>query len=79
VIQGGSADVLKKKIVELHAERKHTGFLCRMTIHDEVVGDAGSPETLQRVLDILNVQSFPEFRVPIMWTGKAAPTWAGCK
>jgi hypothetical protein len=79
VVSGGAADVNKAKIVELHKERKRTGLLLRLTIHDEVVGDAQAPDTLAMVTEILNRQSFPEFVVPILWSGKEASTWAGAK
>jgi DNA polymerase I-like protein with 3'-5' exonuclease and polymerase domains len=79
VLQGTAADLMKMKMVELHRERKHTGFLMRMTVHDELAGDKQQPETLARVMDILNGQSYPELRVPILWEGKTGETWADCK
>jgi DNA polymerase I-like protein with 3'-5' exonuclease and polymerase domains len=78
VLQGTGADILKQKLVELHATRKTTGFLLRMTVHDEIGGDAQGDETLSKVTEILNRQSFP-LRVPILWDGKIGQTWADCK
>jgi DNA polymerase I-like protein with 3'-5' exonuclease and polymerase domains len=78
VIQGTAADIMKTKIVELHRERKHTGFLMRTTVHDEVNGDAPDLESARRVEEILNRQSFP-FRVPILWKVGTGPNWAEAK
>jgi DNA polymerase I-like protein with 3'-5' exonuclease and polymerase domains len=77
--QGTEGDIVKTKIVELHKARKHTGLLMRMTVHDEITGDAQQPETSARVHEILNHQSFPELRVPILWECKEGANWAECK
>jgi DNA polymerase-1 len=79
IIQGTAADYNKQKIVELHRHRKETGFLMRLTVHDEVQGDAQTPETAQRVSSILNVQSFPELKVPILWEVGTGKNWADAK
>lgn len=76
VIQGSAADALKVKLVELHRERKHTGLLMRQTVHDEVDGDALTPETASRVREILNRQSFPALKVPIVWEVGTGKNWA---
>jgi DNA polymerase I-like protein with 3'-5' exonuclease and polymerase domains len=79
VISGTAADINKQKLVELHRERKRTGFLMRMTVHDEVGGDAQTPETATMVSEILNRQSFPELKVPIRWSVKTGANWAEAK
>lgn len=79
VLQGTASDIMKRKLVELHRERKNTGFLLRMTVHDMVGGDAQEPDTLAKVNELLNMQSFPELRVPILWDCKQGPNWAECK
>lgn len=79
VLQGTAADIMKRKLVELHKARKHTGLLMRLTVHDAVCGDAQQPETLERLREILNAQSFPELKVPILWQCGTGPTWADCK
>jgi DNA polymerase I-like protein with 3'-5' exonuclease and polymerase domains len=78
IIQGNGADLLKMKLVELHRERKRTGFVMRMTVHDSVGGDATTPETKQLVSGILNRQSTPR-KIPILWSVKTGRTWAECK
>ena len=79
VIQGSAADIMKKKLVELHAERKHTGFTMRMTVHDEVVGDVPDLEAAGRVHEILNRQSYPQLKVPILWETAVGKNWAAVK
>ena len=79
VIQGGAADIMKTKLVELHKARKDTGFLLRFTVHDEVDGDVPNLEAAARVGEILNSQSFPDLAVPILWKGATGQNWAACK
>jgi len=79
VIQGTAADIMKQKLVELHRARKHTGLLLRLTVHDAVAGDCQMRETKARVQEILNHQSFPELKVPILWGTKTGPNWAECR
>jgi len=75
VLQGSAADAMKVKLVELHRERKHTGFIMRQTVHDEADGDATTLETAARVREILNRQSF-KLRVPIVWEVETGKNWA---
>ena len=74
IIQGSAADLMKLKLVELHAARKDTGFLMRFTVHDSVEGDCPDDASRDRVRDILNAQSLP-LSVPIRWTVKTGATW----
>jgi hypothetical protein len=75
--QGSGADIMKKKCVELHAERKSTGFVMCYTVHDEVDG-YGDDGVVSRIGEILNVQSFPQLKVPIMWDVTSGVNWKEC-
>lgn len=77
-IQGSAADIMKKKLVELHAERKRTGMKMRFTVHDEVNGDVPDMAAARMVDEILNRQSFP-LRVPILWETEVGNSWASVK
>jgi DNA polymerase-1 len=77
IIQGTAADIMKMKLVELHAARKTTGFLLRFTVHDEVCGDCPDDEAGRLVHDILNAQSLP-LSVPIRWTTTTGDSWGSC-
>lgn len=76
VIQGGAADINKRKLVEVHKERKRTGFVLRFTVHDEVDGDSPSKESTRMVNQILNRQSYPILKIPILWEVGTGPNWA---
>ena len=76
VVQGSAADIMKVKLVELHKARHETGFVMRQTVHDEVDGDARSPETAARVREVLNRQSFEGLKVPIVWEVETGRNWA---
>jgi len=76
VIQGGAADYNKQKLVELHEAREWTQLLMRVTLHDEVDGDAREPDTLRKVQEVLDAQSFPELKIPIRWDVNEADNWA---
>lgn len=78
VIQGTAADIMKTKLVELHRERKYTGFKMRYTVHDEVDGDSRSQECTDRVTEVLNEQSFPQITVPILWEVSTGENWRDC-
>lgn len=74
-IQGSAADIMKLKLAELHRERKHTGFLLRFTVHDEVDGDMTEEHSGRRVWEVLNQQSV-KTNIPILWEVSEGATWA---
>jgi DNA polymerase I len=73
-IQGSAADIMKRKLVELHLMRKHTGLTLRFTLHDEVDGDVPDQHHAAMVKTILNHQSY-RLRVPILWDVKTGANW----
>jgi DNA polymerase I-like protein with 3'-5' exonuclease and polymerase domains len=75
VDQGTEADYMKTKLIELHERRHETGFILRITNHDEVVGDSPDAVCDHKVDDILNRQSF-DLRVPLTWGTGVGPNWA---
>jgi DNA polymerase-1 len=77
IIQGSAADVMKKKLVELHKARKKTGYKMRFTVHDEVNGDSPDKKCTEMVTEILNSQTIP-FRVPILWDVGTGRNWKEC-
>lgn len=78
VIQGTAADIMKQKLVDLHKARHETDFVLRWTVHDEVDGDARTPETKGKVSEILNSQSFPQLAIPILWEVSTGKNWKEC-
>lgn len=76
-VQGSAADVNKKKLVEVHRERKRIGCRLRLTNHDEVVTDVPDAEAAARLDEVLNRQAIP-LKVPIRWSTKSGRSWAEC-
>jgi|SRR6185503_8962230 len=74
-IQPSAADIMKTKLVELHAAREYTQFLMRFTVHDEVDGDIPDAEHAKRVAEVLDSQSF-DLKIPILWETNVGPNWA---
>jgi len=79
VIQGGAAQILKRKMTEVHRERRRIGFTPRMSVHDEITGDCADQESARMLAEILNAQSFPQLKVPIRWDVGIGPNWAEAK
>ena len=75
--QGGGADYMKVKLIELHQARTQTGFVMRATVHDQVLGDVADAESSRLVQDLLDRQSFA-LRVPILWDAKTGANWKDC-
>lgn len=75
VIQGSAADINKQKLVELHKARHETQLLMRFTVHDEVDGDIPDKEHAEKVRAILDSQSFPKLKVPILWDVNTGANW----
>lgn len=71
------ADIVKQKAVELHEQRKETGFLMRFQVHDEFDGDIPDQHHAEKVHEILNRQSFP-LRIPILWKPSTGRSWGAC-
>jgi DNA polymerase-1 len=78
IIQGTAADVMKEKLVDLHAARKSTGFTLRFTVHDEVCGDCPDTDSRRAVHAILNTQDRP-LPIPLLWTVRTGASWAACE
>jgi len=82
VIQGTAADVMKEKTIEVHNAIKKgelpADTLLRLTVHDELVGDVPNKEAANAILEILNRQTFPELKVPILWGMSTGKNWKEC-
>jgi DNA polymerase-1 len=75
VIQGGAADINKRKLVECYERRHEFGFKMRFTVHDELNGDVPDIEQARRIAAQLNYQSYPQLKVPILWDTGVGPNW----
>lgn len=79
VIQPSAAEVMKRKMVEVHRNRRKIGVTPRMTIHDDWLGDCADDEAALNLAAQLNHQSFPKLRVPLLWEVKRGPRWSECE
>lgn len=73
-IQGTAADINKEKGIELYNEREALDILLRYTVHDEWDID-GNEESVPKVQELLDRQSFPKLKVPILWDVKSGDNW----
>jgi len=69
------ADIVKTKAVELHKNRHYTGLILCFQVHDEFDGYIKDEEGRKRVEQVLNMQSFPSLKVPILWKAKIGNSW----
>jgi DNA polymerase I-like protein with 3'-5' exonuclease and polymerase domains len=76
VIQGSAADIMKHKLVEIRKERRTLPFLVRVTVHDEVFGDALDDSASTELAKLLDRQAFPDMKVPILWGVEEGENWA---
>jgi len=72
------ASIVKQKLVEVHEARNETQFLLRAQVHDEVDGDTPDEEHAKKLQELLNRQSFPEIKIPILWGMSTGTSWGDC-
>jgi DNA polymerase-1 len=77
VLQGTAADLMKLALLAQYNERKRLDLILRATVHDESIGDVGSPEDAVKVNHLLNEQRLP-LRVPITWETGIGKSWYTC-
>lgn len=76
IFQGTSADIMKKKLVELDQAFKNTGIELVLPVHDEfdfIIPQGVEQESRERIRDI--VQDIPELRLPIRCDIGIAENW----
>lgn len=78
ILQGSSADIVKRKVLETHRARKRLGLTTRMSIHDEADGTSANPSIKNEFDSLLNEQTTP-LQVPIMWKTGTGANWQDAK
>jgi DNA polymerase-1 len=80
IIQGGAADIMKKKAIRAHEaiRRREIDARLTLTVHDELDGDTPNLEEAQKLERLLNEQDF-DLRVPILWKLNTGANWAECE
>jgi DNA polymerase-1 len=80
LMQGSAADVNKVKLLEVYNNKKTLGVhKMRLTVHDEIVADvAKDPNVLNQWRNLLDKQTIPELKIPILWDANVGATWKDC-
>jgi DNA polymerase-1 len=79
VLQGTAADIMKLKLLDVYNNRKELDIHLTATVHDEMIGDVGSPEAAVKFHELLNEQhSGLSLRVPITWETGVGKSWYTC-
>jgi DNA polymerase-1 len=77
VIQGSAADVMKRKLLQVYNLRKWLDLHLFFTVHDELDGDTGSNDCVQKLKQVLDE---PDerlgLRIPILWDVGTGKNWA---
>ena len=77
VIQGGAADIQKTKTCDLYDNRELLEIVMRISVHDELGGDAMNPDKYDMIQECLNEQAY-DLRVPILWSLSSGDSWGEC-
>lgn len=77
-VQGTAADIMKRKLAELHAERKALDLVMEITVHDEFGGHVDAGDDGARINELLNRQTTAT-DVPIFWDGGVGDNWRDAK
>ncbi len=76
IVQGGSADIIKKAMVDIFRSLRGTPVQMIMQVHDELIFEVPQAELDQYVVSIKEqMQNAVKLRVPLVVTAKAGPNW----
>ncbi|WP_458402275.1 DNA polymerase I [Candidatus Avelusimicrobium sp.] len=76
IVQGGSADIIKKAMVNISRLLQGTDVKMIMQVHDELIFEVPEQE-LQNYASLIQrqMQTAVELRVPLLVSAKAGPNW----
>lgn len=76
IVQGGSADIIKKAMVDIAQSLRGTQVQMIMQVHDELIFEVPENELAHYCALIKNqMQSAVKLRVPLLVSAKAGPSW----
>lgn len=76
IVQGGSADIIKKAMVDIAASLRGTPVQMIMQVHDELIFEVPEPELAAYTASIkTQMQNAVKLRVPLVVSAKAGPNW----
>ena len=76
IVQGGSADIIKKAMLDVFKAYRHTPVQMTMQVHDELIFELPQAQLHQTAAQIKNyMQEAVKLRVPLVAAAKAGPNW----
>jgi len=76
IVQGGSADIIKKAMVDISRTLQGTDVKMIMQVHDELIFEVPQADLQQYVAGISSqMQNAVKLRVPLLVSAKAGPSW----
>ncbi len=76
IVQGGSADIIKKAMIDIFSAFRNTPVQMTMQVHDELIFEVpqeGLTETAARIKGLM--QNAVKLRVPLLAAAKAGKNW----
>ena len=76
IVQGGSADIIKKAMIDVFSAFRNTPVQMTMQVHDELIFEVpqeGLTETAARIKGLM--QNAVKLRVPLLAAAKAGKNW----
>lgn len=76
IVQGGSADIIKKAMVDVSAALRNTPVQMIMQVHDELIFEVPEKDLNAYAASIkTQMQDAVKLRVPLLASAKAGPNW----
>ena len=76
IVQGGSADIIKKAMLDVFNALRGTSVNMIMQVHDELIFELPQAELMSRVVQIKELmQNAVKLRVPLLVSAKAGKNW----
>lgn len=76
IVQGGSADIIKKAMIDIYASLRGTPARMIMQVHDELIFEVPEKQLNEYAASIKNqMQNAVKLRVPLLVSAKAGPNW----
>ena len=76
IVQGGSADIIKKAMIDVFNALRGTNVHMIMQVHDELIFELPQEELATRTAQIKELmQNAVKLRVPLLVSAKAGKNW----
>ncbi len=76
IVQGGSADIIKKAMLDIFREVRNTPVKMVMQVHDELIFEVPADTLKETALFVKNkMQNAVKLRVPLLASAKAGKNW----